>query len=48
MKVGSDDEAKVYVNGKERYRNETGRACVPDEDKVAGVELRVGLNVLVV
>ncbi len=47
MKVGSDDEARIYLNGKEIYRNETQRACVPDQDEVAGIELRAGLNVLV-
>ncbi len=47
MKVGSDDQAKIYLNGKEIYRNEIGRACVPDQDEVAGIELRAGLNVLV-
>jgi WD40 repeat protein/serine/threonine protein kinase len=47
MKVGSDDQAKIYINGKEIYRNEIGRACVPDQDEVAGIELRAELNVLV-
>jgi WD40 repeat protein/serine/threonine protein kinase len=47
MKVGSDDEARIYLNGKEIYRNEIARACVPDQDEVAGIELRAGLNVLV-
>jgi hypothetical protein len=47
LKVGSDDEAKIYLNQKEIYRNETARACVPDQDPVEGVELKAGLNVLV-
>jgi hypothetical protein len=47
MKVGSDDQAKIYLNGKGIYRNETARACVPDQDEVAGIELRAGLNALV-
>jgi WD40 repeat protein/serine/threonine protein kinase len=47
MKVGSDDEAKIYLNGREIYRNETARACVPEQDEVTGIELRAGLNVLV-
>ena len=47
MKVGSNDEAKIYINGKEIYRSETARSWVPDQDEVAGIELRVGLNVLV-
>jgi WD40 repeat protein/serine/threonine protein kinase len=47
MKVGSDDEAKICLNGNEIYRNEIARACAPDQDEVAGIELRAGLNVLV-
>jgi hypothetical protein len=47
MKVGSNDEAKIYINGKETYRSETARSWVPDQDEVAGIELRPGLNVLV-
>jgi WD40 repeat protein/tRNA A-37 threonylcarbamoyl transferase component Bud32 len=46
MKVGSDDEAKIYLNGREIYRNETARACVPDQDEVTGIDLKAGLNVL--
>jgi hypothetical protein len=46
MKVGSDDAAKICLNGKEVYRNEIVRACVPDQDEVQGIELRAGLNVL--
>jgi len=46
-RVGSDDQAKLYLNGKEIYRNETLRGCVPDQDTVKGVELKAGLNVLV-
>jgi WD40 repeat protein len=47
VKVGSDDEAKVWLNGKEIYRHETVRTWVADQDTVTGVELRAGLNVLV-
>jgi hypothetical protein len=47
MKVGSNDQAKVYLNGKEIYRCEEGRACVLDQDVVPRVELKAGLNVLV-
>ncbi len=48
VKVGSDDAAKVYLDGKEIYRNDFARACVPDQDVVsAGVSLRRGLNVVV-
>ena len=47
MKVGSGDEAKVYLNGKEIYRRGEARSYEPDSDVVQGVELRAGLNVLV-
>jgi hypothetical protein len=47
MKVGSDDEAKIYLNGEEIYRFAARRSYVPDQDVVAGVRLRAGLNVLV-
>jgi WD40 repeat protein/tRNA A-37 threonylcarbamoyl transferase component Bud32 len=47
MKVGSDDEAKVYLNGKEIYRHETPRPWAPDQDVQGGVELKSGRNVLV-
>jgi hypothetical protein len=48
MKVGSDDQAKVYLNGKEIYRNAFERPCVPDHDIVSeGVKLKAGLNVVV-
>jgi hypothetical protein len=47
MKVGSDDEAKVYLNGTEIYRRGELRSFVPDQDVVAGVRLKAGLNVLV-
>ena len=47
MKVGSDDQAKVYLNGKQIYRCEEARACELDQDVVAGVELKAGLNVVV-
>ena len=47
MEVGSDDQAKIYLNGREIYRNPTARECIPDQDLVEGVELKTGLNVLV-
>ena len=47
MKVGSDDEAKIYLNGKEIYRCGEARSYLPDQDVAGGVELRAGLNVLV-
>jgi WD40 repeat protein/serine/threonine protein kinase len=47
LRVGSDDEARVYLNGKRVYQWESSRSYDPDEDVVAGVELKAGLNVLV-
>ncbi len=47
MKVGSDDAAKVYLNGKETYKWRGNRVWLPDQDEVRGVELKAGLNVLV-
>ena len=47
LKVGSKDQAKIYLNGKEIYRCTIGRFYQPDQDVVAGVELKAGINVLV-
>src|SRR5262249_44192041 len=47
IKVGSDDQSKVYLNGKEIYRCERDRSYVPDQDTITSVELKPGLNVLV-
>jgi len=47
MKVGSHDQAKVYLNGKEIYHQDWTRSYVPDKDTVENVELKKGLNTLV-
>jgi WD40 repeat protein/serine/threonine protein kinase len=47
MEIGSDDQAKVYLNGKEIYRCEHDRTYIADQDEVPNVELQAGLNVLV-
>ncbi len=47
LRVGSDDEAKIYLNGRQIYRDGFGRDFVPDEDLVEGLDLRAGVNVLV-
>jgi predicted glycosyltransferase len=47
LRVGSDDEAKVFLNGKEIYRWEKDRGYVPDQDVVRNVELKAGTNILV-
>jgi hypothetical protein len=46
MKVGSEDESVIYLNGNEIYRWARPRKYVPDEDVVSGVELKAGVNVL--
>ena len=46
MKIGSDDQYKVYLNGKEICQQPRRRGYVLDQD-VTGVDLKAGLNVLV-
>jgi hypothetical protein len=46
MKTGSDDQCKVYLNGKEVFKNPEERAADKDQDTTE-VTLRKGLNVLV-
>jgi WD40 repeat protein len=45
--VGSDDEAKVYLNGKQVYKCPVARSFLAEEDKVPDIALNAGLNVLV-
>jgi hypothetical protein len=47
MKTGSDDQAKVYLNGKEVFKMPEARAADKDQD-TTDVMLRKGVNVLVV
>ncbi len=47
MLVGSDDEAKVYLNGKQVHKSPFGRAFLADQDTVPDLALNAGLNVLV-
>ena len=47
IKVGSDDRAKIYLNGKEIYRCGEDRTYMVDQDVVRRVELKSGVNVLV-
>ncbi len=46
IKVGSDDDSKVYLNGKQIYRCNEPRGCLRDDDMVSNVTLRKGANVL--
>ena len=45
--VGSRDEAKVYLNGKQVYTNAFPRPFYAEQDKVPDIALNAGLNVLV-
>jgi WD40 repeat protein/serine/threonine protein kinase len=47
MKVSSDDQAKIYLNGQQIYRWGLGRGYPQDEDSIAGVKLKAGQNILV-
>jgi hypothetical protein len=47
LKVGSDDQSKIYLNGQEVYRSRAIRGYNPDQDEQPGLDLRAGLNVLV-
>jgi hypothetical protein len=47
LKVGSDDEARVYLNGKLIHEWVNGRQYFGDADVVGGLELKAGINVLV-
>ncbi|MCI0744603.1 MAG: protein kinase [Verrucomicrobia subdivision 3 bacterium] len=47
MKVGSDDLAKVYLNGQQVYRRGQLRGFVADDDEVNDIDLEAGLNVVV-
>jgi hypothetical protein len=47
MLVGSDDEAKVYLNGKPVHKYAFWGGLVADQDMVTDLTLNAGLNVLV-
>jgi hypothetical protein len=47
MLVGSDDEAKVYLNGKQVYQCPFARPFFAEADTVADIAMNAGLNVLV-
>jgi hypothetical protein len=47
LKMGSDDQAKVYINGKEVLKNETARPAEKDQDSTGGITLNKGTNVIV-
>jgi WD40 repeat protein/serine/threonine protein kinase len=45
--LGSDDESKVYLNGKEIYKCSSPRSFIVEQDTVPNVTLKAGLNTLV-
>jgi hypothetical protein len=47
MKTGSDDQSKVYINGKEVFKNETARPAEKDQDTTENLTLNKGVNVVV-
>ena len=47
MKTGSDDQAKVYLNGKEVFKNEEARPTEKDQDSTPNLALKKGVNVIV-
>jgi hypothetical protein len=47
LKIGSDDQARVYLNGQKVYEQKRPRLVGLDGDTVSGVDLRAGLNVVV-
>ena len=47
MKTGSDDQTKVYLNGKEVFKNEEARPTEKDQDSTPNLALKKGVNVIV-
>jgi WD40 repeat protein/serine/threonine protein kinase len=47
LRIGSDDQAKIYLNGEEVYKHRQARPVAVDEDTVGGIILKKGTNVLV-
>ena len=47
MLVGSDNQAKVYLNGKQIHEYHFRRRFLADEDKVPEITLNAGINVVV-
>ena len=47
LRIGSDDQAKITINGQEVYSRPIGRSWALDQDEVKPIALRKGSNVLV-
>jgi spore coat protein H len=44
VKMGSDDQGKVWINGKEVLKYEGDRAAAPDQDAAPNIALNKGVN----
>jgi hypothetical protein len=47
FKVGSDDQVRIFLNGKQIHANDEGRPHEKEEDVIAGLTLKKGRNILV-
>jgi WD40 repeat protein/serine/threonine protein kinase len=47
LKIASDDQARVYLNGKLIYECSIPRSYSPVEDTAEGIDLKAGTNVLI-
>ncbi len=47
LKMGSDDQAKVYLNGKEVLKCNEARPLEKDQDTAENITLKKGVNTLV-
>ncbi len=47
FKIASDDECKIYLNGRAIHRSNQNRDYVMDEETVSGVGLPAGTNTVV-
>lgn len=47
LKVGSDDQSRIYLNGGLVYQNLNAHAWLPDQATIKNIELKAGINVLV-
>jgi hypothetical protein len=47
LKIGSDDQSKVYLNGKQVLKNTENRGLEKDQDTSEPVEFKQGVNVIV-
>ncbi|HEX4589621.1 MAG TPA: hypothetical protein VH120_06810 [Gemmataceae bacterium] len=47
LKIGSDDQSKVYLNGKEVIKSVENRGLEKDQDTSGPVDLKQGVNVIV-